>query len=151
MNYRDFACRLENLFHRDGFKGGVVWKKTTKNEDYIVFCLEIGELEDIPFLSIGINGKSFQQVIVKSFPHEITNLINNFLTQDVRDWYSEGKDNDSMNNDEVIQWIKVIRSRVDNINLDDPKDFNDVKHCCDDLILKLQGKNDDTKWEYWKV
>ena len=56
-----------------------------------------------------------------------------------------------MENDEIIQWVKVIKTRIENINPDDIKDFNDITRCCDDLILKLQGKNNDTKWEYWKV
>lgn len=32
-----------------------------------------------------------------------------------------------MTNEEIIKWIETIKHNIENINVDDPKDFNDLK------------------------
>ncbi|CAI2684166.1 hypothetical protein [Apilactobacillus kunkeei] len=54
-----------------------------------------------------------------------------------------------MTNDEIIKWIETIKAMVDNVNVLDPKDFNDIKNCCDDFIHKVKDKDFDTSWKYW--
>lgn len=57
-----------------------------------------------------------------------------------------------MSNEEIIKWVETIKYNIEHINLDDPKDFNDLKNCCDDLIDHIQNPNvNDNSYENWKI
>lgn len=57
-----------------------------------------------------------------------------------------------MSNEEIIKWVETIKHNIENINVDDPKDFNDLKNCCDDLINHIQNPNvNDNSYKNWKI
>lgn len=57
-----------------------------------------------------------------------------------------------MSNEEIIKWVETIKHNIEHINVDDPKDFNDLKNCCDDLINHIQNPNvNGNSYKNWKI
>lgn len=56
-----------------------------------------------------------------------------------------------MTNDEIIKWVETIKSNIDQLNVDDPKDFNDLKNCCDDFIAHVKDPQAENSYDDWKI